>query len=114
MNVWFDAEGGHPTESELADLVLGELDDAGRTAVADHVRTCPTCRLLVERLSGALARPVDAEAAADALDGTTAAPPAVVAAVAGADRPDRGPQVGDLWRARPAAAAKRRSYGSRP
>ena len=85
----------HPTESTLADLALGALDEARAGAVAAHVETCASCRTLADRLGGGLPDLPDPDVRI-----RPTVPAAVLAAVAGADRPAAGPQPGELWRAR--------------
>ena len=85
----------HPTASALAAAATGEQDD---DVVAAHVEACTACRTLVERLGGGL----PALPALPKIDPPAgpAIPAAVLAAVAGADRPSDGPQPGELWRVR--------------
>ena len=85
----------HPTESALAELALGELDEARADHVAAHVETCTSCRTLAERLHGGLPDLPDPD-----LRIRPTVPAAVLTAIAGADRPTAGPQPGELWRAR--------------
>jgi hypothetical protein len=91
------ANWDHPTESELADLVLGPVDDPDMGAVADHVRSCAGCRRLVDRLSAGLPDLPDDER----LVASAVVPPGVLAVVRAADRPRTAPRPGELWRARP-------------
>gem|GEM_PF-1072790 len=87
----------HPTESELADLALGGLDEARSSSVWDHLRGCPPCRLLADRLGGGLPGLPSGEPGGDLHD---AVPEAALEAVADATRPKAGPRPGELWRAR--------------
>jgi hypothetical protein len=98
MKVQYTAHPDHPTESDVLDLVLGQLDEPVASEVAGHVRSCLTCRTLVERLRLGVPDLPDAD-----LPTTAAAPAAAVEAVVNADRPDAGPAAGELWRAQPSA-----------
>ena len=40
----------HPTIEQLSSLIDGQLSNASREAVIGHVRTCPTCAALQDRL----------------------------------------------------------------
>jgi hypothetical protein len=86
----------HPSESVLADLMLGGLDEARSSSVAEHLRACPPCRILFDRLSQGLPELPIGDLAGD----PAAVPEAALGAIAAADRPDAGPRQGELWRAR--------------
>jgi len=97
MNAPHDTDLDHPTESELAELALGRLDEARSSSVVGHLRSCLACRILSDRLS----RGVPTLPVGDPPGGSNASvPEAVLAAVVAADRPEAGAQPGDLWRAR--------------
>jgi hypothetical protein len=89
----------HPTESELADLALGGLDESRSIAVSEHVRACPECRILFDRLLRGLR---DLPAIDPPGEPDVAVPDAALRAIAAADRPEAGPQSGELWRVRQA------------
>jgi len=97
MNARHDTDLDHPTESELAELAFGRLDEARSSSVVGHLRSCLACRILSDRLSqGVPTLPVG-----DPPDGpATTVPEAALAAVVAADRPEAGAQPGELWRAR--------------
>ena len=97
MTVRHETETDHPTECELADLALGRLDDARSSAVSAHLRSCPECRILSGRLGHGLPELPEGDLPGDA---DAAAPGAALAAMAAADRPEAGPEPGQLWRAR--------------
>jgi hypothetical protein len=87
----------HPTESELADLAVGGLDEARSTMVASHLRACLACRILADRLGRGLP---DLPAGEPPGGEDSAIPDAARQAVVAADRPRAGPRPGELWRAR--------------
>ena len=89
-------QSDHPTESELADLVLGHLDDSRASAVSGHLNACLPCQILFDRLRTGLPELPDG----DLPDDVGAITEAALAAIVGADWPQAGPQPGELWRAR--------------
>jgi anti-sigma factor RsiW len=96
MTVPHETDLDHPTESELSELALGELDEARSSAISGHLRACPQCRILADRLG----RGLPGLPAVDPPGDTYGAVPEVaLAAVAAADRPKAGPRPGELWRA---------------
>jgi hypothetical protein len=97
MTARHETDLDHPTESELADLALGGLDDSRSGAVSDHVRGCPPCRLLFDRLLHGLP---ELPAGDPPREPRIAVPEAALGAIAAADRPKTGARPGELWRAR--------------
>jgi hypothetical protein len=97
MSTRHETDLDHPTESELADLALGSLDEARSNAVSDHLRACPPCRTLFDRLGPGLP---ELPAGDPPDDPHAAVPRAALGAIAAADRPEAGARPGELWRAR--------------
>jgi hypothetical protein len=97
MTAPYETDLEHPTESELADLALGGLDQARASTIASHLRACVPCRILADRLGQGLP-----DLPAGELPGGVGSPipDATREAVAAADRPGAGPRPGELWRAR--------------
>lgn len=97
MTAPHETDRDHPTESALADLVLGGLDEARSSTISAHLRACLACRILADRLGGGLPE----LATGDPPGGPDKAiPGAALGAIAAADRPKAGPRPGELWRAR--------------
>ena len=97
MTAPYETDLEHPTESELADLALGGLDQARSSAIASHLRACVPCRVLADRLGQGLPELPAGEPPGGPHG---AIPDAARGAVAAADRPRAGPLPGELWRAR--------------
>ena len=93
-----DHDLDHPTESDLVDLVLGELDEGRSSTVSGHLGSCPACRILFDRARRGLP---DLPASGRPPDTAGVVPDVTRRAVRGADRPEAGPRAGELWRARP-------------
>jgi hypothetical protein len=97
MTIPHETDLEHPTESELAERLLGELDDARSNAISGHLRACASCRILAGRFERGLPE-LPAGVPSDEPRG--AVPDEARAAIASADRPEAGPRPGELWRAR--------------
>ena len=54
MTAPYETDLEHPTESELADLALGGLDETRSSTIAGHLRACVPCRILADRLGRGL------------------------------------------------------------
>jgi hypothetical protein len=98
MNEPYEIGSDHPTESALADLVLGRLTAPSAITVAQHVESCHQCQVMVGRLARAVPDLPDVVE----LGATPAVPDPTLRAVAAADEPKAGPRAGELWRARDA------------
>ena len=102
----------HPTESELADLVAGGLDDGRSDEVADHVAACLACRLLVDRLRHGLPDLPDCPTCR--CRRPPPCPRELLAAVAGADRPKAGLERASSGGPAASTAVRRRWSGCGP
>jgi hypothetical protein len=97
MTAPHDADLDHPTESELAELTLGGLDESRSSSIWEHLRACPQCQVLADRLGRRLPELPSGDPGGDP---HSAVPDAALEAVAAAARPETGPHPGELWRAR--------------
>jgi hypothetical protein len=102
MTTGHDTDLDHPTESELADLALGGLDEARSSTVSGHLRACLPCRILFDRLGRGLPDLPEPPPGDPPGGPHTTIPAAALGAIAAADRPRTGPRPGELWRARQA------------
>ncbi len=78
-----------PLDDELAAHVAGELDDAARARLGEHLDGCAACRAVV----GAVVRAAGAAGVDAGVDATEGAVTAVAATVPGAARRRRGPGI---------------------